>query len=93
VTKPGPTDFTYEIWTSEDLKMILLFKIKSKSAELEQRYHNIRREEPDPSLFEMPAGFHIVTLYPPSAGSTCLRQEVGITGERRPSEVNPLCIP
>ncbi len=86
--KPSPLDLSFEIWTSEDLKMILVFKIRSKSAELEQRYHNIRREEPDPSLFEMPPGFHIVTTYPRAVGSMCLRREVGITGERRPSEVD-----
>lgn len=84
----GNSSLQYEIWTAEDLKVILLFKLKSAYAELVQRYHNIRREEPDPSVFQLPPGFRTVTNYPRSPSSLCLRQEVGISGEPRPTEVN-----
>jgi hypothetical protein len=84
----GKSNLQYEIWTADDLKIILLFKLKSDSAELVQRYRNIRLEEPDPSIFQLPPGFRSVTNYPRSASSLCMRQEVGISGEPRPTEVN-----
>ena len=87
-SKAHPADLSYEIWTSEELKLVLLFKLKSESAELVQRYHNIRREEPDPSVFQLPSGFRTVTNYPRSTSSPCVRQEVGVSGERKRTEVN-----
>jgi hypothetical protein len=64
--------------------MILLLKITSATGELVQRYHNVRLEEPDPSVFELPPGYRMITAstvtfrFPPR---TCLREEVGISGE------------
>jgi hypothetical protein len=93
--KGQPTGQTYEIWTSEELKIILLFKLKSGTAEFVQRYHNIRLEEPDPSVFELPPGFRIVTSSSDRnrPRQICWRVEVGISGEPRPREVTYPCSP
>lgn len=91
--KPESTGVTYEIWTSDELKMILLMKVRSGDMEFVQRYHNIRREEPDPSVFKLPTGFRIVRLFPTvlKPGEACLSQETGITGAPESFEVTRPC--
>ncbi len=80
----------YEIWTADELKMILLLKVTSNSGEFVQRYHDIRLEEPNPSLFELPPGYRMTT-FRNLLGARCLREEVSISGEPQPTDVIPIC--
>ncbi len=82
-----PDGQSYEIWTAKDLGLILLYKHISATGEIVQRFHNIRLEEPDPSVFHVPDGFSIATIYPHGFGELCARQEIGISGEPEPREV------
>ncbi len=84
------TGLTYEIWTSDELKMILLFKLKAGTTEFVQRYHNIRREEPDPALFQLPSGFQTLTLSHDLNGA-CVTQKGSISGDRAPADVTRFC--
>jgi hypothetical protein len=86
----------YEVWTADDLKMILLLKVSSEAGEFVQRYRNIRQEEPDPSIFELPPGYRMVTISTEvirggPVVATCPREEVGISGEPGPLEVRRHC--
>jgi len=52
---------TVETWTAQDLKMIVLSKHSSpKDGETITRLINIRRAEPDPTLFQVPSNYRIV---------------------------------
>jgi hypothetical protein len=48
---------SYEVWTSDELGLVLYARYKTDTTVFEQRVHNIRFAEPDAS-FAMPAGFH-----------------------------------
>jgi hypothetical protein len=78
---------SYEIWTADALQIILLFKLKSGNTEFVQRYRNIRLEEPDPSIFQLPLGFRMFTL---NERGEC---QVGVSGQQRPTEVIRSCLP
>jgi len=56
-----PFTTTMEIWTSPDLKvMILARNYDPRSGESVTRLTNLSRAEPDPGLFRVPAGYRIV---------------------------------
>jgi hypothetical protein len=55
-----PITNTYETWKSPDLKEIILSKSDDpRSGESTNKLVNIDRSEPDPSLFEVPAGYTV----------------------------------
>ncbi len=55
-----PITTTSEIWTSPDLKLVLLRKSSDpRTGESTTRTTNISRSEPDPALFQPPAGYAI----------------------------------
>jgi hypothetical protein len=70
--------------------MILMLKLTAGSTEFMQMYHNIRIEEPDASLFELPVGFRTLTLHPDVSGA-CRVQEAGVSGKPEPDEVTRFC--
>jgi hypothetical protein len=56
-----PIVFGIESWYSETLKVTLLYKLSdSRDGETTIRLTNIRPGEPDPSLFEVPAGYRTI---------------------------------
>lgn len=89
-SKGRPTGESYEIWTADELGVILLFKLKSGTTEFVQRYHNIRLEEPESSVFELPFGFRMVTRLP-DPYRRCMRLEEGISGEPGHAETRRYC--
>ncbi len=57
-----PITTVSEIWTSPDLKIVVLSKNSDpRSGESTTRLTNISRGEPDPSLFQVPADYEIVS--------------------------------
>ena len=53
-----PLEITSEVWTSPDLKMVVLSKRNDpRIGETVYKLTNIQRAEPDPSLFQVPSGF------------------------------------
>jgi hypothetical protein len=50
---------SFEVWTSDQLGLILFAQYKTDHTVFEQRIHNIRFTEPDPEIvnFSVPAGF------------------------------------
>lgn len=50
---------SYEVWTSDQLGLVLLAQYKTDHTVFEQRIHNIRFTEPDPEIvrFSVPSGF------------------------------------
>jgi hypothetical protein len=50
---------TYEVWTSDELGLILFAQYKTDHTVFEQRVHNIRFAEPDPEIVNLsvPSGF------------------------------------
>lgn|GEM_PF-311523 len=64
-----PIDIIFERWFSQDLKMEILVKnIDPRRGETIQRLTNITRNEPDPSLFEIPSDYTLQELQPPVLG-------------------------
>lgn len=60
-----PYSTSHESWCSLDLHVIILNKLYNPSSgERIQRLTNIQRSEPDPSLFEVPAGYTIAEMKP-----------------------------
>jgi hypothetical protein len=51
---------SYEVWTSDQLGLILFARYKTGQTVFEQRVHNIRFAEPDPKIvsFSVPTDFH-----------------------------------
>ena len=55
-----PIEITSEVWTSPDLKMVVLSKRNDpRIGETVYRLTDIRRAEPDHSMFEVPAGYTV----------------------------------
>jgi hypothetical protein len=53
-----PLEITSEVWTSPDLKMVVLSKRNDpRIGETVYKLTNIQRADPDPSLFQVPSGF------------------------------------
>jgi hypothetical protein len=53
-----PIEITSEVWTSPDLQMIILSKRSDpRFGETVYKVTDIRRADPDPSLFQVPNGF------------------------------------
>ncbi len=51
-------EITSEVWTSPDLKMVVLSKRNDpRIGETVYKLTNIQRADPDPSLFQVPSGF------------------------------------
>ena len=60
-----PLTVTTETWRSPELQPTLLLKISDpRSGETTIRLTNISRSEPDPSLFQVPAGYEITDAGP-----------------------------
>ena len=65
-----PVQVVDEIWYSEDLHMNLLERHTDPRGGVQTvAITTFQREEPPPSLFEVPAGYKIVDMTPP--GKTC----------------------
>jgi hypothetical protein len=63
-----PVTVSDEVWYSEDLHMNLLeVHTDPRSGTQTVAILSIKREEPDPKLFEVPPGYKIVDLTPPAA--------------------------
>jgi hypothetical protein len=61
-----PLTITFETWVSDDLRTALLIKqFDPRSGEMVREMKNITREEPDPSLFQIPADYTVEELPPP----------------------------
>jgi len=57
-----PIEIVYERWYSKELQMIVYSKHSDpRFGEQTYRLTNINRSEPDPSLFEKPAGYKVVS--------------------------------
>ena len=57
-----PIDVVYEKWFSNDLQLVVMSKhTDPRFGEQTYRLTNIVRNEPDPSLFEVPMGYKMVT--------------------------------
>ncbi|MCC6330234.1 MAG: hypothetical protein IT174_17130, partial [Acidobacteria bacterium] len=55
-------EIVYEKWYSNDLQLVVMSKhTDPRFGEQTYRLTNILRNEPDPSLFEVPAGYKVVT--------------------------------
>jgi hypothetical protein len=54
---------SYEVWTADDLGLVLFAQYKTDHTVFEQRVHNIRFAEPDPEIvsFTVPSGFRTHT--------------------------------
>jgi hypothetical protein len=62
-----PIEIVYERWYSKELHMIVFSKHSDpRFGEQTYRLTNINRSEPDPSLFEVPAGYRKVSEARPS---------------------------
>jgi hypothetical protein len=63
-----PIEIVYEKWYSKDLQMIVYSKHSDpRFGEQTYRLTNINRSEPDPSLFEVPAGYKLQSQNTPGA--------------------------
>lgn len=57
-----PIDMIYEKWYSDELQLVILSKHSDpRFGEQTYRLTNIVRSEPDPSLFELPSGYKILS--------------------------------
>lgn len=58
----GPIETIYEKWYSDELKMVVYSKhTDPRFGEQTYRLTNINRTEPDPSLFQVPNGYKVVS--------------------------------
>lgn len=57
-----PIEITYEKWFSNELQMVVYSKQSDpRTGEQTYRLTNINRNEPDPSLFQVPQGYKVVS--------------------------------
>ena len=57
-----PIEIIYEKWYSNDLQLVVMSKHSDpRFGEQTYRLTNIQRSEPDPSLFELPQGYRLLT--------------------------------
>jgi ABC-type transporter MlaC component len=57
-----PIEITYERWFSNELQMVVYSKQSDpRTGEQTYRLTNINRNEPDPSLFQVPQGYKVVS--------------------------------
>ncbi|HTH38997.1 MAG TPA: hypothetical protein VL572_13560, partial [Pyrinomonadaceae bacterium] len=57
-----PIEMVYERWYSNDLQLVVMSKNSDpRFGEQTYRLTNIVRNEPDPTLFELPAGYKVVS--------------------------------
>ena len=72
-----PIEIVYERWYSKELQMIVYSKHSDpRFGEQTYRLTNINRSEPDPSLFEPPPGFKVVSEARPEAYRILSRPKV-----------------
>jgi hypothetical protein len=75
-----------EVWFAKELNFIVLIRYATETTVFEQKYHNIRVEEPKSSIFEIPPGMRIVTSSSTAswspAGLPCLSVTYGTSGEK-----------
>jgi hypothetical protein len=70
----NPAILTYEFWYSEDLHINILTHFSvSDGGEKTVAVLQIKREQPDPALFEVPEGYAIINVTPPP--STLVRRQ------------------
>jgi len=56
-----PVSYTSEIWTSLDLNLVIAAKTSDpKQGDRIESLTNINRAEPDPALFQVPAGYKVI---------------------------------
>jgi hypothetical protein len=68
-----PIEIFDERWVSPDLKVVLLLRHRDpQTGEVEFRLTNIKRTEPSPDLFKVPAGTAIILVNPSQAPSAPL---------------------
>lgn len=72
-----------EAWTADSLGLPLILRYSSGTTKFEQRYTNIRLEEPDPAVFELPPGYRMRTWLNnfPSQPAGCVVMTSSIVGE------------
>ncbi len=64
----GPVTVTNEVWRSPELQTVLLSKVSDpRTGDATTRLTNISRSQPDPSLFQVPAGYQVVDAGPSPA--------------------------
>jgi hypothetical protein len=64
----GPVTVINESWRSPELQIVLLLKASDpRSGDTTNRLTNISRTEPDPSLFQVPAGYQLIDVGPSPA--------------------------
>ena len=75
-----PIEIVYERWYSKDLGMLVYSKHSDpRFGEQTYRLTNINRSEPDPSLFEVPPGYKVVSDAAPTIYRTAPK---AVAGER-----------
>jgi hypothetical protein len=61
----GPVTVSNESWRSSELQIVLLSKVSDpRTGDTTNRLTNISRIEPDPSLFQVPAGYQLIDVGP-----------------------------
>jgi hypothetical protein len=78
-----PIEIVYERWYSKELQLIVYSKHSDpRFGEQTYRLTNINRSEPDPSLFDVPAGYRILNqsnVYRTTSGSRAATERVTTT--------------
>jgi hypothetical protein len=56
-----PVTVIREVWRSPELQIVLLSQVSDpRNGDTVTRLTNISRSQPDPSLFQLPAGYHVI---------------------------------
>lgn len=80
-----PIEIVYERWYSNELQLVVFSRQNDpRFGEQTYRLTNIVRSEPDPSLFELPSGYRLLT--PPFGASTIVTPK-GIS--QKPAKARP----
>ncbi len=72
----------HEAWSSDELKLVLVYRMTSGTIQFEQRYSNIRLAEPEPGAFDIPDGFKVNTGTFGQCLGGALRVTESISGQR-----------
>jgi hypothetical protein len=64
----GPHGEKLEAWSADDLGLTVFTRSQSSNMTMTKYVRNIKVEEPDPSLFEIPSGYTIRKLDAPASG-------------------------
>ena len=64
----GPVTVINEVWRSPELQIVLLSKVSDpRTGDATTRLTNISRSQPEPSLFQVPAGYQVIDAGPSPA--------------------------